>query len=188
MQSTFNHYGISRHFQVTVDAAIEAVDLIRQTFLNSSDRALAFTIDLAESQPVQTTCTILTSPEAKACYRFLGKSILAVGAVLMYGAFIAGVQFHSFCDRLVDRYLIQDAPESNSQLEPTAMEAATVEAETEVSDEAIESAPGKPNLEAMSREELRAECRKHGIKYAHAKGRDRHLSAAEMREALQAIS
>lgn len=203
----FAHYQVGRQFQVTATAAVEALSITHNAFIQSADRFTGLLVDVAESRAVVTTYRVLTSPTAKALYRFTGRLILAVGAAAMYGAFFAGVSFRRWCDALVERHLQPEAIE-DAELDALVIEAfAPLPTEVEVDpwDLRVEPAevepvqpaaiavapvlllpPAKEQPRKLDAYQLRDLCNLHGIQWRNAKGRNKHMPFAQMRQQLAA--
>ena len=104
-------------FSVTASAIVEATAVVYAESISLVDRFVGLMVDISESRPVVATYRALTSPTAKAVYRFVGRLILAIGAAAMYGAFFAGVSARRWCDALVERSLQPELPAADPELE-----------------------------------------------------------------------
>src|SRR5579885_12356 len=127
MQSLFNHYQVGRFFR---------------TFAFSCYEPLRF-VYCAARPYVITTWRILSSREARAVYRFLWRSLLALLAIVALTAFIAGGKFREWCDERAQSSPAPAAtPDQPDQPDQQTAKTATI-AEMEPWDAPVEPAPTK---------------------------------------------
>lgn len=106
MQSTLSRYQVSRQFQVTVDAAIEAVHIIRQ-----------HPVTVATVKGARLTWRAATSQKAREFYRFCGDVWLAA-----LGCYLTGRSFRRWCDALVEQHLVEPVAIEDSELDALVIE------------------------------------------------------------------